>query len=79
MVKFTFFFFFFFEKFWLGGAAPQTPRVLAGGAKPPQTPSPESADGSALVAAVGAMGVPTATQSTHTAASGTAVHMEVVS
>ena len=32
------FFFCFFEKFWLGGAAPQTPRVLAGGAKPPQTP-----------------------------------------
>ena len=28
----------FFEKFWLGGAAPQTPRFLAGGAKPPQTP-----------------------------------------
>ena len=28
----------FFEKFWLGGAAPKTPRVLAGGAKPPQTP-----------------------------------------
>ena len=37
--KKTFFFLFcFFEKFWLGGAAPQTPRVLAGGAKPPQTP-----------------------------------------
>ena len=31
-------FFGFFEKFWLGGAAPQTPRFLAGGAKPPQTP-----------------------------------------
>ena len=29
----------FFEKFWLGGAAPQTPRFLTGGAKPPQTPS----------------------------------------
>ena len=28
----------FFEKYWLGGAAPQTPRFLAGGAKPPQTP-----------------------------------------
>ena len=28
----------FFEKFWLGGAAPQTPRILAGGASPPQTP-----------------------------------------
>ena len=26
------------RKFWLGGAAPQTPRFLAGGAKPPQTP-----------------------------------------
>ena len=25
-------------RFWLGGAAPQTPRFLAGGAKPPQTP-----------------------------------------
>ena len=24
-------------RFWLGGAAPQTPRFLAGGAKPPQT------------------------------------------
>ena len=33
-----FLFFRFFEKFWLGGAAPQTPRFLAGGAKPPQTP-----------------------------------------
>ena len=30
-------FFLFFRKFWLGGAAPQTPRFLAGGAKPPQT------------------------------------------
>ena len=29
---------FFFFRFWLGGAAPQTPRILAGGAKPPQTP-----------------------------------------
>ena len=29
---------FFFFRFWLGGAAPQTPRFLAGGAKPPQTP-----------------------------------------
>ena len=28
---------FFFEKIWLGGAAPQTARFLAGGAKPPQT------------------------------------------
>ena len=28
----------FFEIFWLGGAAPQTPQFLAGGAKPPQTP-----------------------------------------
>ena len=36
--KNIFFFFRFFEKFWLGGAAPQTPRFLAGGAKPPQTP-----------------------------------------
>ena len=36
----TFFCFRFFEKFWLGGAAPQTPRFLAGGAKPPQTPPP---------------------------------------
>ena len=26
------------QKFWLGGAAPQTPQFLAGGAKPPQTP-----------------------------------------
>ena len=26
------------RKFWLGGAAPQTPQFLAGGAKPPQTP-----------------------------------------
>ena len=26
------------KKFWLGGAAPQTPRILAGGASPPQTP-----------------------------------------
>ena len=25
-------------RFWLGGAAPQTPRILAGGASPPQTP-----------------------------------------
>ena len=25
-------------RFWLGGAAPQTPRILAGGAKPHQTP-----------------------------------------
>ena len=25
------------RKFWLGGAAPQTPQFLAGGAKPPQT------------------------------------------
>ena len=24
-------------KFWLGGAAPQTPRILAGGPSPPQT------------------------------------------
>ena len=27
-----------FFRFWLGGAAPQTPRILAGGASPPQTP-----------------------------------------
>ena len=26
------------QKFWLGGAAPQTPQFLAGGTKPPQTP-----------------------------------------
>ena len=26
-----------FFRFWLGGAAPQTPRILAGGASPPQT------------------------------------------
>ena len=38
----TFFLFHLFEKFWLGGAAPQTPRVLAGGAKPPQTPPKRS-------------------------------------
>ena len=25
-------------RFWLGGAAPQTPRILAGGASPPQSP-----------------------------------------
>ena len=30
--------FFFFEKFWLGGAAPQTPRFLAGGGKAPPDP-----------------------------------------
>ena len=35
-----YFFDFFVEifRFWLGGAAPQTLRILAGGAKPPQTP-----------------------------------------
>ena len=27
----------FFEKFWLGGADPQTPRFWLGGAVPPQT------------------------------------------
>ena len=26
-----------FFRFWLGGAAPQTPQILAGGASPPQT------------------------------------------
>ena len=36
---FGFFHFRVFSKyFWLGGAAPQTPQFLAGGAKPPQTP-----------------------------------------
>ena len=37
---------YFFRKFskyfWLGGAAPQTPQFLAGGAKPPQTPPKRS-------------------------------------
>ena len=39
-VIFTFsnFFFFKFFRFWLGGAAPQTARDLAGGAQPAQTP-----------------------------------------
>ena len=37
--RFSFFrFFVFSKKFWLGGAAPQTPRILAGGASPPQSP-----------------------------------------
>ena len=31
-------FLFILSYFWLGGAAPQTLRFLAGGAKPPQTP-----------------------------------------
>ena len=39
MKKKCIFFFRFFEKFWLGGAAPQTPRFLAGGGKtPPESP-----------------------------------------
>ena len=44
MVKWIFFRFFFefLRKFWLGGAAPQTPQFLAGGAKPPQNPPKRS-------------------------------------
>ena len=30
----------FSKLFWLGGAAPQPPQILAGGALPPQTPPP---------------------------------------
>ena len=40
---FGFFHFRVFPKyFWLGGAAPQIPQFLAGGAKPPQTPPKRS-------------------------------------